>query len=60
MKAQRSWLRPCTLVYLAMIGLTLVTFSVGAAGLSGLGVSLTVLASISTVLGSANTRTGCL
>ena len=44
MKAQSSWLRPCTLVYLTMIGLTLVTFSVGTAGLSGLGVSLTVLA----------------
>lgn len=40
----RARLRPCTLVYLAMIGLTLVTFGIGAAGLGGLAVSLPVLA----------------
>ena len=44
MSRQRFRLRPCTLVYLTMIGLTLATFSVGVAGLSGLGISLTVLA----------------
>jgi cytochrome c oxidase subunit 4 len=44
MYTRLSWLRPCTLVYLAMIGLTLVTFGVGVSGLSGLGASLTVLA----------------
>jgi len=43
MNTQRSWLRPCTLVYLAMMGLTFVTFGIGMAGLSGLEVSLTVL-----------------
>lgn len=44
MNRERVRLRPCTLVYLAMIGLTLVTFGIGAAGLGGLEVSLTVLA----------------
>ena len=43
MEAQRRWLRPCTWVYLAMLGLTLVTFAIGAAGLGGLTVSLAVL-----------------
>jgi cytochrome c oxidase subunit IV len=40
---QRRWLRPCTWVYLAMLGLTLVTFGIGAAGLGGLTLSLSVL-----------------
>jgi cytochrome c oxidase subunit 4 len=39
----RAWLRPCTRVYLLMLALTLVTFGVGAAGLGGLYLSLTVL-----------------
>jgi len=44
MNRQRTWIRPCTLVYLAMLGLTLVTFGIGEAGLSGLEISLAVLA----------------
>ncbi len=36
-------LRPCTIVYVALIGLTLVTSMVGRMGLSGLDVSLLVL-----------------
>jgi cytochrome c oxidase subunit IV len=43
MNRQRAWIRPCTLVYLAMIGLTLVTFGIGEAGSRGLEVSLAVL-----------------
>lgn len=41
--AQGPWLRPCTRVYLVMLGLTLVTFAIGAAGLGGLTLSLSVL-----------------
>ncbi len=41
---QRLWLRPCTRVYLVMLGLTLATFAIGATGRSGLGASLLVLA----------------
>lgn len=37
-------LRPCTWVWLLMLGLTLVTFLIGEAGMSGVQVSLTVLA----------------
>jgi heme/copper-type cytochrome/quinol oxidase subunit 4 len=44
MTARRSRLHPCTLVYLTMVALTLATFGIGMAGLSGLGVSLIVLA----------------
>jgi cytochrome c oxidase subunit IV len=40
---QRRWLRPCTRVYLVMLGLTLVTFAIGVAGLGGLTLSLSVL-----------------
>ena len=39
----KALLRPCTLVYLALLLLTAVTWAVGRAGLSGLGVSLAVL-----------------
>ncbi|HSQ07423.1 MAG TPA: cytochrome C oxidase subunit IV family protein [Chromatiaceae bacterium] len=42
-QAQGHWLRPCTRVYLVMLGLTLVTFAIGAAGLGGLTLSLSVL-----------------
>jgi hypothetical protein len=42
-QAQGTWLRPCTRVYLAMLALTLVTFAIGAAGLGGLTLSLSVL-----------------
>ncbi len=44
MNGQRGWIRPCTRVYLVMIGLTLVTFAIGVLGLGGLGASLSVLA----------------
>lgn len=40
----RQLIRPCTLVYAVLMLLTLVTWGIGRAGLSGLGVSLTVLA----------------
>ena len=39
----KALLRPCTLVYLALVFLTAVTWAVGRAGLGGLGLSLTVL-----------------
>lgn len=39
-----SPLRPCTLVYLIMIGLTLITWWIGTLGLQGLSTSLLVLA----------------
>jgi cytochrome c oxidase subunit IV len=42
-QAQGTWLHPCTRVYLALLGLTLVTFAIGAAGLGGLTMSLSVL-----------------
>jgi cytochrome c oxidase subunit IV len=42
-QARRRWLRPCTGVYLSMLGLTLVTFAIGVASLGGLTVSLSVL-----------------
>ena len=38
----RRW-RPATLVYAAMVALTLVTWAIGLSGASGLGVSLLVL-----------------
>lgn len=41
---QRLSLRPCTRVYLLMVGLTLATFAIGVTGTSGLGASLFVLA----------------
>ncbi len=37
------WLRPCTRVYLVLVGLTGVTFAIGAAGLGGLPLALGVL-----------------
>ena len=41
--SQGKWLRPCTRVYLIMLGLTLVTFGIGMTRLGGLEVSLLVL-----------------
>jgi cytochrome c oxidase subunit IV len=41
--SRRASLRPCTLVYLIMLGLTLVNFAIGAAGLGGMALSLSVL-----------------
>ena len=38
-----DWRRPCTLVYLVMLGLTAATYAVGTAGLGGLQLSLLVL-----------------
>jgi len=40
----RQLIRPCTLVYLLLMGLTVVTWAVGASGLSGLWLALLVLA----------------
>lgn len=37
-------MRPCTIVYLVLMGLTLTTFVIGQLGLGGIGVSLLVLA----------------
>ncbi|HHI77483.1 MAG TPA: O-succinylhomoserine sulfhydrylase [Gammaproteobacteria bacterium] len=39
----RTWLRPCTRVYLLLMALTLVTWAVGRMGLQGLGVTFFVL-----------------
>jgi cytochrome c oxidase subunit 4 len=41
---RRKGLRPCTLVWLLLVGLTGVTFAVGEAHLSGLGIVAFVLA----------------
>jgi hypothetical protein len=41
--ARRAGLRPCTLVYLALVALTLATFAAGQLRLGGLGLSLGVL-----------------
>lgn len=38
-----TWVRPCTFVYLALVGLTLVTWGIGQAGGHGLAVALSVL-----------------
>jgi hypothetical protein len=38
-----SGIRPCTLIYLLLVGLTLLSWMVGTAGLHGLGASLLVL-----------------
>jgi hypothetical protein len=43
MIGERGWIRPCTRVYLVMIGLTLLTFAIGALGIGGLDASLLVL-----------------
>ena len=37
-------IRPCTLVYLVLVALTVTTWAIGRAGLSGLGLALMVLA----------------
>ncbi len=42
-KQQKFGLRPCTWVYLVLVGLTFVTFFIGQMGLSGLKVALAVL-----------------
>ena len=42
--ATRRWVRPCTLVYLSLLGLTVVTYWIGQSGLSGLPVALGTLA----------------
>ena len=39
----RQLIRPCTLVYLSLVALTLLTWAVGRSGLSGLGLALMVL-----------------
>lgn len=39
----RRLIRPCTLVYAVLVALTLVTWTIGRAGLDGLGLALTVL-----------------
>jgi caa(3)-type oxidase subunit IV len=36
--------RPCTWIWLALVALTLITYALGAVGLNGLAVALTVLA----------------
>ena len=36
-------IRPCTLVYIGLMTLTLTTWLIGSAGLSGVGIALTVL-----------------
>jgi hypothetical protein len=41
--ASRYPIRPCTLIYLLLMALTLITWGIGKAGLSGLGISLIVL-----------------
>ena len=40
---QRYLIRPCTIVYIVLVGLTLVTWAIGKTGLSGLQVALLVL-----------------
>ncbi len=39
----QRWIRPCTLVYLVLVGLTLVTWVAGRLGLQGMGVTFFVL-----------------
>jgi len=36
-------IRPCTLVYLLLLILTFITWSIGVSGMSGIGISLAVL-----------------
>ena len=40
----RSWVRPCTMVYLLLMALTLITWMIGKAGLGGSDITLLVLA----------------
>jgi hypothetical protein len=44
MNGNSNFIRPCTLVWLALVLLTLITFSIGEAGLSGPNVVLFLLA----------------
>ena len=41
---QRYAIRPCTIIYIALMGLTFITWMIGKAELSGLDISLLVLA----------------
>jgi cytochrome c oxidase subunit 4 len=41
--AQRYPIRPCTLIYVLLVVLTVITWGLGKAGFSGLGISLIVL-----------------
>ena len=43
-KTAKPWLRPCTAVYLLLMALTLATWAIGKAGLSGSNITLLVLA----------------
>jgi cytochrome c oxidase subunit IV len=43
MTAQTAWIRPCTRIWLLLMGLSVVTFLIGQAGLSGLWAALLVL-----------------
>ena len=43
MRTEDFSVRPCTLVYLVLVTLTVTTYLVGVAGVSGLAVALTVL-----------------
>lgn len=40
---QRYLIRPCTVVYIALITLTIVTWMIGKSGASGLGIALLIL-----------------
>lgn len=42
-QATRRLIRPCTLVYLVLVALTVVTWAIGRAGVSGLWLALLVL-----------------
>jgi cytochrome c oxidase subunit IV len=43
MTAQTAWIRPCTRIWLLLMGLSIVTFLIGQTGLDGLWVALPVL-----------------
>jgi len=43
MTAQTAWIRPCTRIWLLLMGLSIVTFLVGQTGLDGLWAALLVL-----------------
>lgn len=43
MTGKSTLIRPCTLVYLILLGLTFTTWYIGVSGMSGIGISLTVL-----------------
>ena len=44
MQAKQKLIRPCTLVYLVLLTLTVLTWALGKSGYTGVGISLTVLA----------------